>query len=49
MGQSQGGREPQLGEREQDQSREHGEERMRSTAKEGTFQGDEGGQAKKSP
>ena len=34
--------------REGDPSWEHGEEKMDSTVKEGTFQGDEGGQAKKS-
>ena len=42
---SQGGREPQLGEREEDQR----EERVDSTVKEGRFQGGQGGKQKEPP
>ena len=45
MGESQGGREPHLGEKKGGSKREHGEERVNSTVKEGRFQGGEGGQA----
>ena len=43
-GESQGGREPHLGESEGSE-REHREERVDSTVKEGRFQGGQGGQA----
>ena len=42
---SQGGREPHLGERGRSE-REHGVERVNSTVKEGRFQGGQGGQAR---
>ena len=45
-GESQGGREPHLGERGGSE-REHGEERVDSTVKEGRLQGGMGGQAKR--
>ena len=44
-GESQGGREPHLGESEGGSEREHGVERVDSTVKEGRFQGGQGGQA----
>ena len=44
-GESQGGREPHLDEREGGSEREHGVERVDSTVNEGRFQGGKGGQA----
>ena len=46
VGESQGEREPHLGERGESE-REHEEERVDSTVKEGRFQGGEGGQARR--
>ena len=46
-GESQGGREPHLGESEGESEREHGEERVYSTVNEGRFLGGKGGQARR--
>ena len=47
MGESQGEREPHLGEREGGSYREHGEERVNAAVKESRFQREEGGQTKR--
>ena len=46
-GESQGRRELHLGKRKGGSEREHGEERVDSTVKEGRFQGGKGGQARR--
>ena len=46
-GESQGEREPHLGERERESEQEHGEEKVDSKAMEGRFLGGEGEQAKR--
>ena len=46
-GESQGGQEPHLGEREEDQSESMGRKRVDSTVNEGIFQGGKGGQARR--